>query len=87
MSTPSTVVVVVGVAVLAAVVTAARRGRPGPKRTYLYETDDSEQPNPFGDLSEGAEHAGEGCQDCGDPLESGSFRYCLSCLTRPVADD
>jgi len=87
MLTPSTLVVVVGVTVLAAVLTAAQHGRPGPKRTHRHETEDGERANPFGDLSEGAELAGEGCRDCGDTLDSESYRYCVSCLTRAVADD
>jgi len=89
MVTPSTLVVVGGVAVVATVVTVLCQGRPGPKRRHLFETEDGERTNPFSDLSEGARNRAEanGCRACGTHLESGSFRYCVSCGTRSPADD
>jgi len=76
------------IAALSTLVTVTRHGRPGPKRTHLFEDDDGERANPFADLSAGAEAAGRICRGCGAPLES-EFRYCGGCPTgaEPVADD
>jgi len=89
MVTPGTLVVVGGVAVVATAVTVRRQGRPGPKRQHLFETEDGERSNPFSDLSEGARDGTESsdCRGCGTHLDSESFRYCVSCGTRSVADD
>jgi hypothetical protein len=85
MSTPTGLVAFVAVVLVATAV--ARYGRPGPKRTHVYETEDGERANPLADVSEGAADTDCGCRDCGTELESESFRYCTSCLAGSVADD
>jgi hypothetical protein len=87
MLTPSTLAVGAGIALLTTLLTAERRGRPGRKRTDRYETEDGERANPFVDLSEGAESAGDGCRGCGSVLASDSYRFCVSCGTRSTDDD
>lgn len=89
MVTRSTLVLVGSVALVTTVVAVLQHGRPGPERRHLFETDDRERANPFGDLPEGARDRAEadGCRACDTRLESTSFRYCVSCGTRSVADD
>ena len=88
MSEPLTsVLVVLLVALVATVLTVLRRGRPGPKRRHLFETEDGARANPLADLSAGTEASGTGCRTCGRELESDSFRYCGTCDGPAPADD
>ncbi|WP_436929189.1 hypothetical protein [Halosimplex halobium] len=81
--------VCLSLAAVSTLVTVARHGRPGPKRTHFFEDDDGERANPFADLSAGTEAAAAACRDCGAPLASETYRYCGGCETgsRPLADD
>lgn len=66
--------------------TVSRQGRPGPKRTHLFE-EDGERANPFADLSAGAEAAEEGCRQCGTALDADAYQFCTGCGGSVVADD
>ena len=80
---------VAGICVLGLVtaLTVLRHGHPGPKRERLYETEDGEPCNPFGDLSAGAAASDTSCNNCGTELEVESYAFCVSCGTGALADD
>lgn len=53
--------------------------RLGPAREHLFETDDGDRKNPFGELSAGGDAGPTACRGCGTDLESRTDRYCRSC--------
>lgn len=68
------------VALVSTLVTVSRNGRPGSKRTHLFE-DDGERANPFADISAGAADAAQSarsCAGCGTAIDD-SYRFCVAC--------
>jgi len=74
-------------ATISTLVTVSRRGEPQPKRTHLFEDENGERANPFGELSAGAEASPEGCNRCDTPLDVETYNFCTGCGETAVADD
>lgn len=54
---------------------------PGEKRTYIFETEDGEQYNPFSDPAGEAETEDQTCSWCGVSVDD-EFVYCHNCTRR-----
>lgn len=59
----------------------------GPDRFGLLENDKGEQVMPGQAFSSSSARSRATCSECGAPLESESYMYCLSCLKQDPADD
>lgn len=60
---------------------------PGPKRTHIFESEQGEKENPFGDLANGAEDSATRCRGCGNRVEDETYRHCGSCVGAKPTDD
>lgn len=60
---------------------------PEPPRDHLFEADDGQRENPFADLSEGVTESQSRCKECGDVIDSPTYRVCQSCVARPIPGD
>ncbi len=58
----------------------------GPDRLGLLENDKGEQVMPSQALSSSSAPSSAACSECGAPLESESYMFCLSCLRQEPAD-
>lgn len=81
MSWLSLVTLVIILTTVGVTVSIRRRDILDEPQTYVFETEDGDQANPFDELAEGAANTSPTCRLCRRELPSRTHQYCTACFS------